>query len=383
MSKFIKITGIIVLAMLVFGGIAFAATQLVFAQSGQGTQTAPAETAEKGLVVVAVVKDGPAAKAGVARGDILLKLNDTETNKLADLTTALKTLKPGDEVKLSLTHGDAAKTVTVKLGDQNGKPTLGLTAWGSGMSKVLQKGGQSLLPSTKVAGFIVTKVVDDSPAAKAGLKKGDIILAVNGKDVGADNDLAAAIQALKPGDKATLKVSSGKEEKEVSVTLGEKDGKAYLGIEYQARGTLQFKLPEGGVLPKDGTLPPGLEKKFSLPESFKGGALIQEVTAGGPAEKAGLKVQQVITKVDGKDVTTSEELIAAIGAKKPGDSVTLTVTTLKDGTAASEVKVTLGENPTQSGKAYLGVKVVSFGGFQFRTPGERQPTDQNGNKTNS
>ncbi len=229
----------------------------------------------------------------------------------------------------------------------------------------------------------MTKVVESSPAEAAGLKKGDIILAINGKEINAGNDLAAAIQALKPGDKASLKISSGKEEKDVSVTLGTKDGKTYLGVEYQARGALQFKLPDGKVLPKDGTLPPGLDKKFNLPDVVKGGVMIQEVTAGSPAEKAGLKVRQVISKVDGKEVASAEELVSAIGAKKPGDTVTLTVAPLGSSTAASEVKVTLGENPTQAGKGYLGVKVVTFGGMQFRQPTDRQPADPGTNKTNS
>jgi len=88
-----------------------------------------------------------------------------------------------------------------------------------------------------------------------------------------------------------------------------------------------------------------------------GGALVEKVAPGSPAAKAGLKggdqtvtVQgqsftlggDVITKIDGKDVSSFDELIAFLSGKNPGDKVTLTV---ERGGKTRDVTLTLAERP--------------------------------------
>lgn len=65
-------------------------------------------------------------------------------------------------------------------------------------------------------------VTPDSAAAKAGLKENDIILELNNEKITIDNSLAKIIQKYKPGDKIVLKILRDKEEKTISVTLGER-----------------------------------------------------------------------------------------------------------------------------------------------------------------
>jgi S1-C subfamily serine protease len=64
-----------------------------------------------------------------------------------------------------------------------------------------------------------TAVLPDSPASKAGLQAGDVIMEVNGKKLDADYDLAQAIAQFQPGDKITLKVWTKGQTRDVSVTL--------------------------------------------------------------------------------------------------------------------------------------------------------------------
>ncbi|MBB5871816.1 putative serine protease PepD [Allocatelliglobosispora scoriae] len=71
----------------------------------------------------------------------------------------------------------------------------------------------------------------------------------------------------------------------------------------------------------------------------KGGAVISELTGGGPAEKAGLKVGDIVTKIDGKPIVDSEALVASIQGHKSGDQIQLTIT--RDG-APLTATVTLG-----------------------------------------
>jgi putative serine protease PepD len=74
----------------------------------------------------------------------------------------------------------------------------------------------------------------------------------------------------------------------------------------------------------------------------QGGAAITQVTSGSPADDAGLEAGDVVTAVDGTSVETSDDLVSAVSAKQPGDTVTLTVR--RDG-ATRTVDVRLGNRP--------------------------------------
>jgi putative serine protease PepD len=78
----------------------------------------------------------------------------------------------------------------------------------------------------------------------------------------------------------------------------------------------------------------------SLPDD--GAATFESVVDGSPADRAGLQPQDEVTAVDGKSITTGDELRDAIDAKKPGDKITLTIE--RDGNERT-VQVTLGQRP--------------------------------------
>jgi serine protease Do len=101
--------------------------------------------------------------------------------------------------------------------------------------------------------------------------------------------------------------------------------RGYLGVEIQS-------------------LDQGLAKQFKVPDTA--GALVQDVTAGGPAEKAGLKVGDVIRKVNGQTVDGSGQLTSLVTNTNPGTEVTLEV--LRDGQPVT-LTVTLGERPAELG----------------------------------
>ncbi|MBS1676233.1 MAG: trypsin-like peptidase domain-containing protein [Actinobacteria bacterium] len=77
------------------------------------------------------------------------------------------------------------------------------------------------------------------------------------------------------------------------------------------------------------------------------GAQVAEVVQGSPAAKAGLKQGDVITEFDGEPIGGSEDLVAAIAARAPGDTATLEV---RRGSESSALKVTLGNQPAESGR---------------------------------
>jgi len=86
---------------------------------------------------------------------------------------------------------------------------------------------------------MIVYVEPDSPADKAGLQEGDVIVAVDGQELSPERSVAEVVASHKPGDKVTLEVkpSEGEQEsREVPVTLGEhpdQKGVAYLGVRYR------------------------------------------------------------------------------------------------------------------------------------------------------
>lgn len=198
-------------------------------------------------------------------------------------------------------------------------------------------------------GVLVTAVEKGSPAEKAGIARGDIVLAVDGRDVARANDLSQALSARKAGDAVTLRIRHGDAEKTVTVAVAERNGRPYVGL---------VVLPAAGPL---GNLP----RMFQMPlnpgfQAFTGsGASVANVLPGSPAEKAGLKAGDLIEAVDGVKVDPQKPLAELIGAKKPGDAVTLSVRS--DGKESRDVKVTLGTNPQKDGAAWLGVEYVATG----------------------
>jgi putative serine protease PepD len=80
----------------------------------------------------------------------------------------------------------------------------------------------------------------------------------------------------------------------------------------------------------------------SVGDGQNGGAQIQQITSGGPAEKAGLHVGDVITKINSQAIANSEDLVGAVQGSTVGAKLTVSIT--RDG-SDSTVTVTVGEAP--------------------------------------
>jgi serine protease Do len=101
------------------------------------------------------------------------------------------------------------------------------------------------------------------------------------------------------------------------------------------------KVSRGYLGVRIGSLDEGLAKQFKVPDTA--GALVDDVTPGGPADKAGIKNGDVIRKVDGRTVQGSGQLTATVTDMNPGTEVTLDI--LRDGKPMT-IHLTLGERPS-------------------------------------
>jgi len=174
-------------------------------------------------------------------------------------------------------------------------------------------------------GVAVANVVADSPAAKAGLKVGDVIVAVNGTNVEDVNSFRLQIAGFAPNTTVHLKVDRVGQTMDLAVTLSE------LNLEAENKGDGEGNLPGGGEKGAlKGVSVQGLtgelRQQLQVPEGTQG-VVITDVDADSAASAAGLQQGDIIVQVNRKPVTTVSEFNLAIKAGASRESTLLLVKT--------------------------------------------------------
>ena len=157
-------------------------------------------------------------------------------------------------------------------------------------------------------GALIAQPQDRSPGAKAGLKAGDVITEVDGKEVADAKDLARKIGGMKPGAVAKLTVVHEGKPGSIDVTLGELDGG-------KAQKALLEKAPaaKGDQL---GTLGLEVQPAGAVDGAGDQGLAVTSVDQGGKGAELGFATGDVILKVGGKAVSNSADLKAAMADVK-------------------------------------------------------------------
>ncbi|MBI4251982.1 MAG: DegQ family serine endoprotease [Candidatus Tectomicrobia bacterium] len=158
-------------------------------------------------------------------------------------------------------------------------------------------------------GAIVASVVDDSPAAKAGIRRGDVIVALDGKKIEKARDLSRTAAGLKPG--AAVKVELLRAGKPVSATLtvGRMPDEEEMIARAPTRENLASQL---GVQVQD--LTPDIARQVGA--RARTGVVVSTVAPGSPAAQVGLQRGDVIIEVNQKRVRNVNEMIAALNKGK-------------------------------------------------------------------
>jgi serine protease Do len=208
----------------------------------------------------------------------------------------------------------------------------------------------------EVRGVAVEKVVEGSPAEKAGMQNGDVIVRFNNEEITSVRKLTRLLGETAPDHQAKLTVIRNGGEREITATLAKRPTPKFeegsFGMTFP-RGE-RVPLPPSGEFPtmpgpegfpRVEVMPPGspdqpfvwrsgsgrrigisvtpLTKQLSEHFGVDGGIMINDVRADSPAAKAGLKAGDIIVEVEGKAVKADFDLIRAINDEKGGD-VTLT-----------------------------------------------------------
>ena len=197
----------------------------------------------EGILVTAVDPDGPAAAAGIERGDLILSVDGQPVATGRDLMGALAATEDS-QVSLTVKHGDDVRDQVVTLDRVWGRARLGMMILGTpGRQGDFDRRGR--MPDVRrfrfdqmpgVPGALVMEVVEDSPAAAAGLQPGDWITAIGDEALGDSSEhLAQIIDSYQPGDSVSVEYQRDGEAMTATVTLGENPdtGSALLGVRYR------------------------------------------------------------------------------------------------------------------------------------------------------
>ena len=168
-------------------------------------------------------------------------------------------------------------------------------------------------------GVLVNDAFENEPAARAGLKPGDIISKVDGRRIETPAGLSRSVAGLNPGTKVELDIIRNGERRTITVDLGErKEDAVVVAAIPSPPPSPEVKL---GLNVQD--LTPELADKFKIKDQK--GVLVSKVDPGSVAQEQGLREGDMIKEVNRQGVASVEEFKAAVAQAKKGESVLLRV----------------------------------------------------------
>lgn len=174
------------------------------------------------------------------------------------------------------------------------------------------------------AGALVAQVMDGGPAAKGGLKVGDVILSLNGKAIDMSGDLPHLVGAMKPGSTARLEVVRDGDRQTLSIDIGA----------LPEEGDLLASAGAGGTLLSDNRLGVSVAELTDAQRQaleINGGVVIREV-GQGPAAMIGLRPGDVITHLNNQAIGSVKTFSQVVKALPKNRSVSMRV--LREGRAS-------------------------------------------------
>lgn len=186
-------------------------------------------------------------------------------------------------------------------------------------------------------GVLVSDVTPGSPADKAGIKRGDVVLEFDGKKVDEVSDLTNMAAVAEPGSDVKIKLLHDGKPMDLTIKLTEfPEEAAPEEAETTAEEYLGLSVQE---------VNPQIARNFNL--NTETGVVITDVANGSPAADAGLRPGDVIIEMDKKSISNLEQYSSAISGAKPGSTVLILVKR-GDNTIYSALRVAGGEEKSKT-----------------------------------
>jgi serine protease Do len=181
----------------------------------------------EGVIVDERMADSPAAKAGLETGDVITAINGKAIKDAREFARTIAGLAPNSTVKFDIMRKGEAKSLTATLMQMPNEKTADADTTAPARDPNTPHLGLAVQPARDAdgsaqKGVVVTSVEPDSPAAQQGISPGDIILDVNGKQVGNAADIRQALTEAKDHGKhdVLMRVKSDKATLFVAVPFG-------------------------------------------------------------------------------------------------------------------------------------------------------------------
>jgi serine protease Do len=155
-------------------------------------------------------------------------------------------------------------------------------------------------------GALVGQVFEGDPADKAGIKTGDVIVAIDGRTVANTNELLRIVAALPVGKKVPVKILRNGEEKTLTVEIAQRKE-----AQERAKGKTREFL---GMTVQEIT--PEMARHFNLPQ--KAGVIVTDVKGGSPAEEGGVRTQDIILQVNRTKIGSLKDFADAMKKARKG-----------------------------------------------------------------
>ena len=198
---------------------------------GASVQTLTPELAEAmklkgqpaGALVGEVASKSPSEKAGMKTGDVVTAANGKKISDARELRLMIGSMAPGTKVQIEINREGQSKIINVELAempageaeegaettsDESAQPENATVFGGVAVADITDDIRTALNLSRGIKGSVIAEIDADSPAAKAGLREGDVIQEVNKQPVRNAKDLVAINKKLKPNEKILIRVWS-------------------------------------------------------------------------------------------------------------------------------------------------------------------------------
>ena len=189
--------------------------------------------ADKGALVADVSPDGPADKAGLKRGDVIVEFNGTTIKEMPDLPKTVASYAPGTKTKVKVIRGGKEKTLKIKLGElpdevaRSSRRTPG-KAVEQNLGLVVQEitpRVQKRFGIEQSSGVVITDVQSGSAAAVAGLRPGDVVLEINKDRIANLDNYRTTMDAAPPGGNLLFLIQRGENTIYVALKTDAEDNK--------------------------------------------------------------------------------------------------------------------------------------------------------------
>ena len=171
------------------------------------------ESTSKGIVVGDVIKDSPAARAGLKPYDVIMKLNGQDVDDINHFRNTIAITPPNTEVALIIWRDGSNMDIKVRLAELKGEETDKVTDQeeeakdlGFKVKEITPDIAKQLNIDSSTKGCVVIDVQMGSSAMEAGLRKGDIIKEINRQRIKSLADFKNVTGKLKKGDSILLQV---------------------------------------------------------------------------------------------------------------------------------------------------------------------------------